>query len=220
QVGGGGPFGQVSGQFKPDHIGGQEVKRLPQHTGFGFNAADTPAEDAQAVDHGGVGVGSHQGVREDLQLAIHFTGLSHFGQVFQVDLVHDPRGWRHRTEVVEGFFCPAEQAVTLFVPFKLPVHVELEGVLGPEFVHHHRVVDHEVHRNQRVDPFRVTAYPVHGGTEGGQVDHGRDTGDVLQHDPVRFTGGFLVSFFGRPVGQWFDVLFGDGVSVLLAYSRF
>ena len=40
----------------------EQVERLAQEHGLGFDAADTPAEHAQTVDHGGVGVGADEGV--------------------------------------------------------------------------------------------------------------------------------------------------------------
>ena len=64
QVGGGGALGQFAGQVEADHLGHQHVDGLAQHGGLGLDTADTPAQNAQAVDHGGVAVGAHQGVRD------------------------------------------------------------------------------------------------------------------------------------------------------------
>ena len=54
QVGGGHAPAQLALQVDADHIGGQEIDWLSEHAGFGLNAADTPADDADPVDHGGV----------------------------------------------------------------------------------------------------------------------------------------------------------------------
>ena len=45
-----------------DHVGRQEVHRLAEHAGLGLDAADAPADHADAVDHRGVAVGADQGV--------------------------------------------------------------------------------------------------------------------------------------------------------------
>ena len=54
---------QRAGQVDADHVGRQEVDRLPQHSGLRLDAADAPADDSQAVDHGRVGVRADQRVR-------------------------------------------------------------------------------------------------------------------------------------------------------------
>ena len=54
QVGGGGAFRQFAVQFESDHLWNQHGDRLTEHGGLGLDAANTPAQYAQAVDHGGV----------------------------------------------------------------------------------------------------------------------------------------------------------------------
>jgi len=50
------------------------------------------------------------------------------------------------------------------------------------------VVDHQVHRRQRVDLLRISPSLGHGIAHGGEVDHGRYAGEVLhQH-----TGGAVL----------------------------
>ena len=63
EVGGGHAFAQPAGELDADDVGRQEVHRLAEHAGFGFDAADAPADDADAVDHRRVGVGADQRVR-------------------------------------------------------------------------------------------------------------------------------------------------------------
>ena len=62
QVGGGGARGQLAGQLEADHARDQHGDRLAEHRGLGLDAADAPAEHADAVLHGGVGVGADAGV--------------------------------------------------------------------------------------------------------------------------------------------------------------
>ena len=63
QVGGGDAFAQLAGELEADHVGRQEIHRLAQHAGLGLDAAHAPADDADAVDHGGVAVGADQACR-------------------------------------------------------------------------------------------------------------------------------------------------------------
>ena len=62
QVGGGRALGQRAGEAEADDLRDQHRDRLAEHRRLGLDAADAPAEHAQAVDHRGVRVGADQGV--------------------------------------------------------------------------------------------------------------------------------------------------------------
>ena len=48
----------------------QKINRLAEHAGFRFDSADAPADDAEAVDHGGVRIGADERVGiENFRLA-------------------------------------------------------------------------------------------------------------------------------------------------------
>src|SRR5690606_26970695 len=64
QVGGGYAFAESTVEAEADHFGNQHRYWLTEHGRFRLNAADAPAEHAEAVDHGGVRVGTNQGVGE------------------------------------------------------------------------------------------------------------------------------------------------------------
>ena len=63
QIGGRGAGRQRAGELEADHLRNQHGDRLAQHGGFGFDAADAPAQHAQTIDHGGVRIRADQGVR-------------------------------------------------------------------------------------------------------------------------------------------------------------
>ena len=69
EVGGGGAFAQLAGEAEADDLGDEHGDGLAEHGRFGLDAADAPAEHAEAVDHGGVGVGADEGVRDRRRLA-------------------------------------------------------------------------------------------------------------------------------------------------------
>ena len=79
------PAGQLAGQLEADDARDEHGDRLAEHRGLGLDAADAPAEHAEAVDHGGVRVGADEGVGVRLAVADHDRA----GQVLDVDLVDD-----------------------------------------------------------------------------------------------------------------------------------
>jgi hypothetical protein len=76
---------------------------LPEHRGLGLDAADAPAEHAEAVDHRGVRVGADERVGVGDALLVADDG----GQVLQVDLVADALPGRHGAEALERLLPPA-----------------------------------------------------------------------------------------------------------------
>ena len=47
-----------------DDVRRQEINRLPEHARLGFDAADAPADNAEAVDHRRVRIGADERVGE------------------------------------------------------------------------------------------------------------------------------------------------------------
>src|SRR5206468_1232233 len=71
QIGGGDAFGQAAGEVDANDVRRQEIDRLAEHAGLGLDAAHTPADDADAVDHRRVAVGADERVRvPDAGLAV------------------------------------------------------------------------------------------------------------------------------------------------------
>ena len=62
QVGGRGAGRLLAGQPEADHRGQEQRQGLAEHGRLGLDAAHAPAEHAEPVDHGGVGVGADQRV--------------------------------------------------------------------------------------------------------------------------------------------------------------
>ena len=72
-------------------------------------------------------------------------------QIFEIHLVADAGAGRHHAEIVEGARPPAQEGVALAVPLIFLLHIGVERARRAEGVDHHRMVDDEVHRNQRID---------------------------------------------------------------------
>ena len=139
------------------------------------------------------------------------------GEVLQVDLVHDAGPGRHDAEVAERLLRPAEHRVALGVALVLQLDVLAEGLGGAEAIHLDRVVDHEIHGDERVDLGRVAAQGDHRVTHDGEVDDTRHAGEVLQHDArrhVRHLGGRARARL--PCRERTDVVLADELTAAVA----
>ena len=188
QVGRGGAERQGAGQLHADDLGDEHEVRLPQHDRLGLDPADAPAHDAEAVDHGGVGVGADQGVGVGGRLAELVAELHHRRQVLQVHLVDDAGARRDHPEVVEGALGELEELIALDVALQLQLDVEPERVLRAVVVHLHRVVDHQVAGDDGIDAVGVALHPRHRVAHGGEVHHAGHAGEVLEHHARRHEG--------------------------------
>ena len=114
-----------------EDFGGEDVDRLSEHGGFRFDAADTPSDDAEAVNHRRMRIGADDGI------GISDTFFCHndLREVFQVYLMHDADGRRDDVEFFKRLLSPFEEFIPLFVAFKLAAGIELKSVFGAVSVH-------------------------------------------------------------------------------------
>ncbi len=227
QVGGGGAFAELAGEAEADDFGHQHGDRLAEHGGLGLDAADAPAEDAEPVDHGGMGVGADEGVgiRDDgsvgLVAATGRGGEDDAGEVFEVDLVADAHAGGDGGEVAEGGLAPLEEGVALAVALELERGVHVVGVGGAELVDLDGVVDDELGGLERVDLFGVAAQRPHGIAHRREIDDGGDAGEVLHEHP----GGHVGDLAGGrrlrvPAGQEANVIRTNRSAVFAAEQVF
>ncbi len=200
-----------------DHVGREEIDWLTEHACLGLDAAHTPANHADAVDHRGVAVGPDQSVGIiDAVLSVNAAR-----QVFEIHLVHDTYTRWYDFERVESLHAPFHELVALLVPLEFQFHVEVERFLAAVVVHLHRVVHHQVHRHQRFDHLRIPAHPAGYAAHRGQVRQQRHASEVLEHDARHHERDLLGA--GRvwlPAGQLPDMLFGHFFAVDVAQHRF
>jgi hypothetical protein len=211
EVGGGGAGGQLAGQLEADHPRDEHRYRLAEHRRLRLDAANAPAEHADAVFHGGVRIGADTGVGVGGAVTVEDNAR----EVFDVDLVHDAGAWRDDAEVVEALLPPLEELVALLVAAVLKLHVALEGVRTPEHIDDHRMVDDHFGRRQRVDLGRVAAQVADCLAHGGQVDDAGHAREVLHDHPRRGELDLLAGLRrGLPGRQRADVVGGDVGAVL------
>ena len=113
------------------------------------------------------------------------SGKDHACQVLQVDLVADAHARRHGGEVAERGLAPFQKGVAFPVALELERGVDGIRIRSTEFVHLHRVVNHQLRRLQRIDLLRIAAKLLHGIAHGCQIDNGGHSGKVLHQHPRR-----------------------------------
>ncbi len=216
EVGGGGAFFQLAGELEAHDLRNEHGDRLAEHGSFGFNAADAPAQNAESVDHGGVGVGADEGVGIGAKHAVHLGGEDYAREVLQVDLMADAHARRHSGEVAEGGLSPLEEGVALTIALELQHRVQIVGVVGAVLVHLHGVVDYQLSGLQGVDLLGVAAECLHGVAHGGEVHDGGHAGEVLHEHAGGHVGDLARRLgLGVPLCEEFNVLGGDALAVLV-----
>jgi hypothetical protein len=185
QVGGGRAGRQLAVEPHAHHDRGQHGDRLAEHRGFRFDAAHAPAQDSEPADHRRVRIGADERVGEGDRLPVPLGGHHDARQELKVDLVHDPGARGDDLGAAERPLRPPEERVTLAVAVVLHLDVALQRAGGSEEVDQHRVVDHEVGRDDRVHARRVAFEPRDGGAHRGEVGDARDAGEILKDDPRR-----------------------------------
>jgi hypothetical protein len=82
------------------------------------------------------------------------------------------------------------------------------------------MIDHQIYRNERFDDFRIGSDALNCAAHGGQVDHERNTCEILQNDARNHERDFFVSRFrGVPVRESFYIASADFLSVAIAQHR-
>ena len=201
----------------PDDIRGQEINRLPEHASLGFNAANSPPHDANAVDHRRVGIRADQSIGIINALRLEYA----LGQEFEIHLVHDANAGRHDLERVECLHAPLEKLVTLAVAAELQIQIALHRIRRAGEIHLHRVIHHQIHRDERLDDFRVFTKLFHRRAHGRQVHQQRHAGEILQHDARHHERDFLGAGFRRlPVGQGAHRRLAHALAVAIAEHGF
>ena len=168
------PSGSSPCELEADHARDQHRHRLAEHRGLGLDAADAPAEHAEAVDHRRVRVGADERVGVACTAVVRVSSSEdHAREVLEVDLVDDAGVRRDDLEVLEGALAPAQERVALLVALELHLGVDAEGVARAEDVDLHGVVDDQLGRDERVDLRRVAAEVGHRVAHRGEVDDAR-----------------------------------------------
>ena len=175
-------FRQRTGQLKPYHFRNEHGDRLAEHCGLRLDAAYTPTQHTQSIDHRGVGVSAHDSIRVGHLGAVQITTENNAREILDIDLMNDPGRWRDDAEVTERCLTPSQKCVALSVSAVLQLRIILQRLRLTEVIHHDRVIDNQIRGRKRVDPVRISLQAGHGFTHRREIHHRRHTGEVLhQH---------------------------------------
>ena len=225
EIGRGNALLELAVEPHADHFRQQHRIRLTEHRGFSFDAADTPAEHRQPVDHGGVRIGADQRVRISKLVGDRLVGEFQLGlrsphrlrKIFEIDLMADASAGWHHAEILKRALRPFQEPVALLILFVLFVDVLFERGVAPEIIDHNRMIDDEVDRHQRIDLVRIAAEHLHGVAHGGEIDHRRHAGEILHQHPRRPESDFTLGRFSlEPLRNRLDVVLGHRAAVLIA----
>ena len=147
------PSGKRAHELEADDLRDEHRDRLAEHRRLGLDPADAPAEHAEPVDHRRVRVRADERVGEGDAVAV----VDDAGEKLEVDLVDDARARRDDLEVGERALAPAQERVALAVALELELGVPRDREPCRVLVHLHRVVDHELGGEQRVDLLRIAS---------------------------------------------------------------
>jgi hypothetical protein len=113
------------------------------------------------------------------------TRENHAREIFEVYLMDYSRIRWDYPEIAELILPPAKESVAFLVALQFHKDIRLEGVGSSESVHLHRMVDHEIDRQERVDPVWVAAHPDHGISHDRQIHYARNARKILEQNPRR-----------------------------------
>ena len=221
KIGGSGGSGKFPGQIKTDDFGGQEGKGLAEHTGFRFNSAHSPANDSEAVDHGGVGIGTDEriGVGEEGSISL-FLGENAAGEVFEVHLMDDADSGGDDAKGLKGLLAPFEEFVAFAVALELVLHVQHERLFRSVDVDLNGVIDDEIDGDEGFDDFGIFFEAGDSIAHGGEVDQERHAGEVLEDDAGDSERDFFSGWFlGIPAGEVLDIAGACLKAVAVAEDR-
>ena len=211
---------QATGQFNTDDVRRQEIDRLAEHGSLRLDAADAPADDAEAVDHRRVRIGTDQRIGEKQRPVSAFLPAQTVEQVLEIDLMHNADPRRHDTEGLERLHSPFHELIALAVALELERHVLLQGLRRAVVIDLHRVIDHQIDRNQRLDSPRIDAPRHRHLAHGRQVAEQRHPGEILQDNASDDERNLLAARRLRlPVCQFADMPFAHPLAVAVAQQR-
>ena len=212
-------FIEPARETEADDFRDQHRKRLTEHRGLGFDAADAPTEHGKAVDHCRVTVGSDEriGVGE-LRAVGRRAGPNRLRQILEIDLMTDAGSRRNDPEILEGALAPFQEIIALAVARVFVRDVIRQGFRRTEFIDDDRVVDDEVHGHQRIDLRRIAAELGHAVAHCSEIDDGRHAGEILHQHASRPEADLLFgfAFVVEPTGHRGDIGLGDRTPVLVA----
>lgn len=217
EIGRGDAFVEFAVEINADDFRDEEGDGLSEHACFGFDATHAPTNDAEAIDHGGVGIGADEGIGVENVVLIENS----FCEILEIDLVDDTDSRRDHSESIEGLLSPLQEFVAFLVTDELDGEVAVEGVLRTGEIDLDGVIDDEIDGDEGFDDRGIGSGRFCGVAHRGEVDDEGNAGEVLQNDAGDGEGDFIIAGgFGVPGGEIFNVRLGDFPTVEIAEEGF
>ncbi len=122
-VGGVDAWRGIAFELDSDHFGNREHVGEPKQRRLGIDAAHTPPEHAECVDHRRMRVAADDEIRERPGVAVHRRRAHDARGALEVDLVDDAGSRRMHRDAAEVRLAPAQELVALGVALALAGHV-------------------------------------------------------------------------------------------------
>src|SRR5262249_40540006 len=142
--------------------------RLAKHGRLCLNPTDAPADDAQSINHRGMGVGPNQGVWVKSSPRKHHD----LREILEIHLMTNSCARRDDAKILKSLLTPTKKNIALAIAFVFNIGVEGEGRRRRELIDLDGVVDHKIHRYQRIDFVGVSFKLFHGVAHSSQVHDG------------------------------------------------
>jgi len=133
-------FWHFACEFKTNNFWDEHGDWLAEHGRFGFDTANTPTQNGEAV----VRVCSDKCVREGICFAIFCFRPNGLRKVFEVHLVTNACSRRHNSEIIKSRLAPFQEVIPLAISLIFAFDVFLIGIFRPEIINHNRMVDNQM----------------------------------------------------------------------------
>jgi len=170
---------RCTGHFQPDDPWHVDRRRLAKENCFGFKAANTPAHDAERVDHWRMAVGSKAAVRNE-QVGVILGGQDRLSEILQIDLMADAASRRDDAKTRKARFAGLEKRKPLAIDLEFAIHVLLKRKFVGPVIDRHGMVNHQIDRQAHVDGKRIAPFFLEEIAHRHDVDQRRDPEHVMQ----------------------------------------
>ena len=125
---------------------------------------------------------------------------------------------RNHPEVRKCALPPFQEPVSLAIALVFEFDIFGQRLTIAEGIDDHGMIDDQIHRHQRIDLLRIAAEVFHGVPHRGEIDDGRNAGEILHQHPGRPEGDFLLrrTLVLNPVRRILDVGLAGAAAVLIA----
>ena len=179
----------------PDHPDADDLRYghiigLTEHHGLGFNAADTPSEHTDPIDHGRVGIQPDECVRESGGHPSCCFLHHRSPKIFQIHLMAYSGFRGHHAEIGKTLLRPLQEGISFAIAFIFFFNIFVDRIRRAEKIDLHGMIDNQIYRYQGIYFPGIAAPGFDGIPHGCQIHNRRNTGKILHKHPCRVKRNF------------------------------